>query len=191
MSDLPDLELNTVDAFQGREKDVVIFSCVRASDQGIGFLSDTRRMNVAITRGKYGCFVVGKQSTLQDNRFWNLLLSHAKDTNSLMSIKNSSENLDHALSLVVTSMEEKTRGDASSKMMSKDATALKESELAPPKLRSDKNYISTADEELEEGELEGDDYYKGEIYNNSEVTEVCDFEEIIDSDNNVHGRMFV
>ena len=52
-SALPDIELNTVDAFQGREKDIIIFSCVRSGVDGIGFLSDVRRMNVAITRYQY------------------------------------------------------------------------------------------------------------------------------------------
>lgn len=48
------IEINTVDAYQGREKDIIIFSCVRASkERSIGFLADYRRMNVAITRAKY------------------------------------------------------------------------------------------------------------------------------------------
>ncbi|CAI5948648.1 unnamed protein product [Closterium sp. NIES-64] len=51
------LYVNTVDAFQGQERDAIILSCVRASTRGLGFVADVRRMNVAITRAKRSLWV--------------------------------------------------------------------------------------------------------------------------------------
>ncbi|OLP79079.1 Regulator of nonsense transcripts 1 [Symbiodinium microadriaticum] len=61
-------EVKTVDGYQGREKEVIILSCVRT--QGLGFLSDQRRLNVAITRAKSLLVVIGCAELLQTDPVW-------------------------------------------------------------------------------------------------------------------------
>ncbi|XP_019072957.1 probable helicase MAGATAMA 3 isoform X3 [Vitis vinifera] len=81
------VDINTVDGFQGREKDVAIFSCVRASkDKGIGFVADFRRMNVGITRARASVLVVGSASTLKKDEHWNNLLESAEKRNCLLKV---------------------------------------------------------------------------------------------------------
>ena len=76
---LTTVEFNTTDAFQGRESEVIIFSCVRASfSGGIGFLSDIRRMNVGITRAKSSLWVLGNSRSLMRGEFWGRLIQDAK-----------------------------------------------------------------------------------------------------------------
>ena len=73
------IDFNTTDAFQGRESEIIIFSCVRASvDKGIGFLSDIRRMNVGITRAKSSLWVLGNSQSLMRGEFWGRLIGDAK-----------------------------------------------------------------------------------------------------------------
>ena len=73
------IEFNTTDAFQGRESEVIIFSCVRASNTGIGFLSDIRRMNVGITRAKSSLWVLGNASSLMQGEYWGRLIEDSRE----------------------------------------------------------------------------------------------------------------
>ncbi|KAF3445779.1 hypothetical protein FNV43_RR10956 [Rhamnella rubrinervis] len=79
-----DLYINTVDAFQGQERDVIIMSCVRASSHGVGFVADIRRMNVALTRARRALWVMGNAASLIQSDDWAALISDAKARNSYM-----------------------------------------------------------------------------------------------------------
>ena len=72
------IEFNTTDAFQGRESEIIIFSCVRASTRGIGFLNDIRRMNVGLTRAKCSLWVLGNSMALRQGEFWRGLINDAQ-----------------------------------------------------------------------------------------------------------------
>ncbi|KAG8785291.1 DEAD-box type RNA helicase [Ceratobasidium sp. 428] len=75
------IDFNTVDGFQGQEKDIIILSCVRAgmNVQSVGFLADERRMNVAITRSRSSLFVLGHAATLERcNTTWKTIVEDAR-----------------------------------------------------------------------------------------------------------------
>lgn len=68
------ITVNTVDAFQGQERDVILVSLVRANEEGqIGFLADLRRMNVAMTRARYKLIILGSAETLCRHPFYSKL----------------------------------------------------------------------------------------------------------------------
>jgi superfamily I DNA and/or RNA helicase len=74
------VEIDTVDGFQGREKEAVLISLVRSNSQGeVGFLGDTRRMNVAMTRAKRKLIVIGDGSTLGRNAFFKKWIEHTEN----------------------------------------------------------------------------------------------------------------
>lgn len=80
-----EIEVASVDAFQGREKDIIVMSCVRSNErQGIGFLNDPRRLNVALTRAKYGIITVGNPKVLSKHTLWNHLLNYYKENGVLV-----------------------------------------------------------------------------------------------------------
>ena len=80
------LEIGTVDGFQGREKEAVLVDLVRSNDDGaLGFLTDVRRMNVAITRARRFLMVVGDTATLARHPFYGAFLAHAEGVGGYLS----------------------------------------------------------------------------------------------------------
>ncbi|XP_050524410.1 regulator of nonsense transcripts 1 homolog [Daktulosphaira vitifoliae] len=76
------VEVSSVDAFQGREKEYIIISCVRSNERNVvGFLNCVRRLNVALTRAKFGLFLVGNANFLVKNPTWKSLLRYYDDRN--------------------------------------------------------------------------------------------------------------
>jgi len=81
------VQVSTVDGFQGQEKDIIIISCVRSNENGeIGFLQDTRRMNVALTRARKKLVIVGDSATLGSHAFYQDLLNYAEEVNGYTTI---------------------------------------------------------------------------------------------------------
>ncbi|KAJ9534358.1 hypothetical protein QJQ45_016051, partial [Haematococcus lacustris] len=101
----PQVDFSTVDGYQGREADIVIFSCVRANNhqasgaaaegsdaagdpqalaRAVGFLQDVRRMNVALTRARFSLWVLGHARTLAVSHHWRALLASAKERRYLL-----------------------------------------------------------------------------------------------------------
>ena len=79
LADLPDLEVDTVDGFQGREKEAVVVSLVRSNDRGeLGFVADIRRINVALTRARKKLIVIGDGATVTRHPFHEGLLKYAQ-----------------------------------------------------------------------------------------------------------------
>ena len=71
------ISVNTVDGFQGQERDVILISLVRANDMGqIGFLRDLRRMNVAMTRARMKLFILGDAPTMTRHPFYRRLFNY-------------------------------------------------------------------------------------------------------------------
>lgn len=80
------ITVNTVDGFQGQERDIVFISLVRSNDNGeIGFLSDLRRMNVAMTRARMKLIIFGDKETLRHHSFYSKLISYIEQVSSRFS----------------------------------------------------------------------------------------------------------
>ncbi|KAJ7515536.1 hypothetical protein O6H91_22G017200 [Diphasiastrum complanatum] len=75
---IEDVQVSTVDAFQGMEKDVIILSCCRTN--ALGFLSSPNRVNVALTRARHHLIIIGKAENLRKSWFWRELVTTVQST---------------------------------------------------------------------------------------------------------------
>lgn len=73
------IDFNTIDGFQGQEKEIIIISLVRAN--GVGFLNDIRRMNVGLTRARTTLWILGSTESLSSSRVWKDLIDNAESRN--------------------------------------------------------------------------------------------------------------
>ena len=86
------IAINTIDGFQGQERDVVFISLVRSNDDGkIGFLSDLRRMNVAMTRARMKLVIIGSAATLTRHPFYEKLFLSQKKENRVKKVSGISD----------------------------------------------------------------------------------------------------
>ena len=84
---LDNIEIKSVDGFQGREKEIIIISLVRANEkENIGFLDDIRRLNVAITRPKRKLIIVGDVKTLSTNKTYENLIEYIKKEGKILGV---------------------------------------------------------------------------------------------------------
>jgi superfamily I DNA and/or RNA helicase len=83
---LDNINVNTVDSYQGQESDIVILSCVRSNTRSLGFLRDKRRLNVSITRARFSLIIFGDSETLCKDKEWKKIIKEIKSMNRFKSI---------------------------------------------------------------------------------------------------------
>ena len=87
------ITVNSVDGFQGQERDVIILSMVRDNEKGtIGFLRDLRRMNVAITRARMKLIILGNAETLSQHKFYHHFIEYVKDHGDFVTLPDPAQN---------------------------------------------------------------------------------------------------
>ncbi|XP_023075736.1 protein ZGRF1 [Piliocolobus tephrosceles] len=117
--DIKTVQVSTVDAFQGAEKEIIILSCVRTRQ--VGFIDSEKRMNVALTRGKRHLLIVGNLACLRKNRLWGRVIQHCEGRKDGLQHANQYEpQLNHLLKDYFEKQAEEKQKKKSEKEKSKD-----------------------------------------------------------------------
>ncbi len=99
---LENVDVGTVDGFQGREKDVILLSCVRAKNpksDTIGFLSNRQRLNVSLTRAKHAMYIICHKNSFRKDVNWNECMTNASDRDLIFKCSFAQADLNHNASL--------------------------------------------------------------------------------------------
>ncbi|XP_072738871.1 probable helicase senataxin isoform X2 [Ciconia boyciana] len=130
-------EVDTVDAFQGREKDCIIVTCVRANSTkgSIGFLASLQRLNVTITRARFSLFILGRLKTLMENKDWNELIQDAQKRGAIIKTSEKSYRKDAVkiLKLKPTIQPPAIPGIKASPLLQAASSSSRRGELANPR----------------------------------------------------------
>ncbi|XP_047271869.1 5'-3' DNA helicase ZGRF1 isoform X7 [Homo sapiens] len=117
--DIKTVQVSTVDAFQGAEKEIIILSCVRTRQ--VGFIDSEKRMNVALTRGKRHLLIVGNLACLRKNQLWGRVIQHCEGREDGLQHANQYEpQLNHLLKDYFEKQVEEKQKKKSEKEKSKD-----------------------------------------------------------------------
>uniref|UniRef100_A0A8C4Y1G9 5'-3' DNA helicase ZGRF1 n=1 Tax=Gopherus evgoodei TaxID=1825980 RepID=A0A8C4Y1G9_9SAUR len=112
------VQVSTVDAFQGAEKEIIVLSCVRTRQ--VGFIDSEKRMNVALTRGKRHLLIVGNLACLSKNKLWGCVIHHCEGReNGLQHVSQYEQQLNNILKYYLEKeKEEKNKQKKKSKSLS-------------------------------------------------------------------------
>lgn len=78
-----DIQIGSVEIFQGQEKRIIIVSTVRSNTDTVGFLDNEKRLNVLLTRAKALLIIIGNPNTLSKDKHWSKVIQYCKENNSI------------------------------------------------------------------------------------------------------------
>uniref|UniRef100_A0A7M4EBN9 Zinc finger GRF-type containing 1 n=1 Tax=Crocodylus porosus TaxID=8502 RepID=A0A7M4EBN9_CROPO len=115
------VQVSTVDAFQGAEKEIIVLSCVRTRQ--VGFIDSEKRMNVALTRAKRHLLIIGNLGCLSKNKLWGRVIHHCEGTeNGLQHVSQYERQLNNILQYYLERKKEEEREKQKEKLIDKSVS---------------------------------------------------------------------